>query len=138
MADLSPPPMPSGDLEMAAALDRALDALQHGGPIDRDALVARHPGLAGLLDHLVQIFTPAVGHNGPATPATPQPCQIGPYVVERELGAGGFGVVYLAFDPDVKRRVAVKVLHAGRMDDPESLGRFHREACATGRLRHPG
>src|SRR5262249_8040866 len=62
----------------------------------------------------------------------------GPYQVERELGSGGFGVVYLAYDPDVKRRVAIKVLHPGRIDQPEALARFQREAQATGRLRHPG
>src|SRR5262249_52313682 len=67
-----------------------------------------------------------------------RPQRIGPYQIERELGAGGFGVVYLAFDPDVKRRVAIKVLHPGRIDQPDALGRFRREAEAIGRLRHPG
>src|SRR5262249_8270357 len=42
------------------------------------------------------------------------------------------------FDPDVKRRVALKVLHAGWLDQPEVLRRFQREACAIARLGHPG
>src|SRR5262245_9843934 len=118
MADLPFPQLPSGDLEMAAALDEALDALQHGRPVDRAALVARHPALASLLEQLLHLFVPTVGHNAPAAAPVPPPRQIGPYFVVRELGAGGFGVVYLAFDPDVKRQVAVKVLHPGRIDDP--------------------
>src|SRR4051812_47014135 len=136
MADVPPPP--SSDQEMAAALDEALDALQRGRAVDRAALVARHPALASVFDQLVQLFAPtSAGHGSAATPLA-RPLQIGAYLVERELGVGGFGVVYLAYDPDVKRHVAVKVLHPGRIDDAEALARFHREACATGRLRHPG
>jgi len=66
------------------------------------------------------------------------PEQIGPYRVERELGQGSFGNVYLGFDPVVKRRVALKVLHAGWLDQPEAVRRFVGEACALARLGHPG
>lgn len=141
MADTPSPPTPnglSGDQDMAAALDEALDALQHGRPFDRAALLSRHPALASALTALDQLFAPTSGpgRGGPLPLA--RPGQIGPYAVERELGAGGFGVVYLAYDPDVKRRVAIKVLHPGRIDQPEALARFQREAQATGRLQHPG
>src|SRR5262249_45696053 len=71
---------------------------------------------------------------GPAS----APVLVGPYHVERPLGAGAFGAVYLAFDPDVKRRVAVKVLHPGRLGQPEAVSRLHREAQLIGRLRPPG
>jgi hypothetical protein len=142
MADTPPTALngPSADQEMAAALDAALDALRAGQPIDRAALLARHPGLAGALDALdglLPIPTTISGAVKPV-PALPLPEVIGPYRVERELGAGGFGVVYLAYDPDVRRRVAVKVLHPGRLAQPEALARFRREAEATGRLCHPG
>jgi hypothetical protein len=126
----------SADQEMAAALDAALEALQNGRPFDREALLARHPALASALAALDQLFattSPGAGLSGPLPVAQPQ--HIGPYLIERELGAGGFGRVYLAFDPDVKRRVAIKVL---QIDQPEALARFQREAHATGRLRHPG
>src|SRR3954454_3698984 len=136
MADVPPPP--SSDQEMAAALDEALDALQRGRAVDRAALVARHPAQANIFDQLVQLFAPTSAGDGPAATPLAQPHRIGAYLVERELGAGGFGVVYLAYDPDVRRRVAVKLLHPGRLDDSQALARFQREACATGRLRHPG
>jgi hypothetical protein len=126
--------------EAAAALDAALDALQAGRPLDRAGLLARHPELAEALAALEVLFidhsTVLDGTRRLAPPALPP--QIGPYQVERELGAGGFGVVYLAFDPDVKRHVALKVLHPGRLHDPEAVRRFQREACAVGRLQHPG
>jgi tRNA A-37 threonylcarbamoyl transferase component Bud32 len=63
---------------------------------------------------------------------------IGPYRIERELGRGGFGTVYLAFDPGVRRRVALKLLNVARLDQPEAVRRFQREACAIARLQHPG
>jgi hypothetical protein len=133
MLDLPPPEAP--DDSMAAALDAALDALQSGRPFDRQALLARHPDLAEPLAALDQLFAPTT-HPAPTTPPCPE--RIGPYRIVREIGAGGFGVVYLAFDPDVKRSVAIKALHSGRIDQPEALARFQREAHATGRLRHPG
>jgi hypothetical protein len=136
------PPAQGGatsDLEMAAALDAALDAMQSGRPFDRGDLLARHPALAEALGALDQLFAPtSTGEEKPTPGPHPCPEKIGPYRIVREIGAGGFGVVYLAFDPDVKRRVAIKVLHPGRIDQPEALARFQREAHAIGRLRHPG
>src|SRR3954464_13890618 len=101
------------DPEVAAAPAPAIDALQAGRPFDRAGLLARHPELEGALAGLEQLFCPptTVAAGEPVVSvAVALPERIGPYQVERELGAGGFGVVYLAFDPDVKRRVALKVL----------------------------
>jgi serine/threonine protein kinase len=130
------------DASAAAALDAAIDAAQAGSPVDRARLLARHPELGEALAALDHFFShPASVEDtldGSVTTPLQTPKQIGPYSIERELGRGGFGVVYLAFDPDLKRRVALKLLHAGRLDDPEALRRFQREACAIARLRHPG
>jgi tRNA A-37 threonylcarbamoyl transferase component Bud32 len=126
--------------EAAAALDAALNAFQSGRPVDRRALLARHPQLSGALAALEQLFleqTTVSGHASSA-PRAAGPDQIGPYRIERELGQGGFGIVYLGYDPDVKRQVALKVLHPGRLDQPEAVRRFQREACAIARLAHPG
>jgi tRNA A-37 threonylcarbamoyl transferase component Bud32 len=65
-----------------------------------------------------------------------EPKTIGRYKVERLLGAGGMGAVYLAEDPMLKRRLAVKVVHAGGAQK-EILARFHREAEVSARLNHP-
>lgn len=60
--------------------------------------------------------------------------QIGRYVLETELGRGGFGKVFRAFDPTVGRRVAIKTLTAE--GDAETLIRFRNEAASAGRLHH--
>jgi serine/threonine protein kinase len=73
--------------------------------------------------------------------ATVTPRQIGPYQIVEELGRGGMGVVYRAFDPAIGRPLAIKVLHMPHLG-PEALAemrqRFAREAAAAGRLSHPG
>ena len=60
--------------------------------------------------------------------------RIGKYTVEKELGHGGFGYVYLAFDPDVGQPVAIKKLRAE--GDPDLLRRFQMEIRTTAGLRH--
>jgi eukaryotic-like serine/threonine-protein kinase len=61
--------------------------------------------------------------------------RIGRYEIQAELGRGGFGQVFRAFDPTVGRQVAVKTLNAG--GEPDLLTRFRNEAAAAGQLRHP-
>ena len=58
------------------------------------------------------------------------------YTIERELGSGGMGRVYVARDLKLGREVAIKVLSAGRRDQ-ESLRRFEQEARAAASLEHP-
>ncbi|HEV8112875.1 MAG TPA: protein kinase [Planctomycetota bacterium] len=53
------------------------------------------------------------------------------------LGEGGMGVVYLAEQDNPRRRVALKVLHAG-IGAPSRIHRFRHEAQILGRLHHPG
>ena len=62
---------------------------------------------------------------------------IGPYPVEREVGRGGMGIVYLARDTRLDRRVAIKVLPDAFAADPERLARFEREARLLASLSHP-
>jgi serine/threonine protein kinase len=63
--------------------------------------------------------------------------QFGHYEVESRLGSGGMGVVYLARDIRLERRVAIKVLADGRVADELARARFRREAQALSRLNHP-
>ncbi len=62
---------------------------------------------------------------------------LGRYKVRARLGAGAMGEVYLAFDPDLERSVAVKVLPAKFAGDSIRLARFVREAKAASALSHP-
>jgi hypothetical protein len=66
-----------------------------------------------------------------------RPSRIGKYEVERPLGRGGSGSVYLANDPILGRRVALKVLPHHLAADAESQHRFMREARLVARLSHP-
>ena len=69
------------------------------------------------------------------TDATPN--RLGPYEVQRELGRGGMGVVYLATDTRLDREVAIKALPAELASDPARLERFEREAKTLAQLNHP-
>ncbi len=63
---------------------------------------------------------------------------LGRYVILDVLGAGGMGVVYAAYDPELDRKVALKSLHeVDAADAAQSLDRLRREAQAMARLRHP-
>jgi len=62
------------------------------------------------------------------------PVQIGRYVVESLVGAGGMGQIYKAHDPDIRRTVAIKLISTRLMsgvDRGEYIRRFRREAEAA-------
>ena len=66
--------------------------------------------------------------------------RIGRYLIEEVLGRGAVGIVYLARDPIIDRRVALKTLRVDLDTEhaDEFRERFVREARAAGRLNHPG
>ena len=105
----------SSDDEIAAEL---LDAAQH--PAERGLETQRHKAMlaAALFDE-------------PLTPI-----KIGRFTIVRELGAGGMGVVYVAYDEQLDRRVAVKLLRRAETDT-QGKARLAREAQAMARLSHP-
>src|SRR6202051_151217 len=63
--------------------------------------------------------------------------RIGPYEILSLLGAGGMGEVYRARDTTLKRDVAIKVLPATFLRDPDRMARFQREAQVLASLDHP-
>ncbi len=60
------------------------------------------------------------------------------YRVDRVLGRGGMGAVYCAHDMRLERDVAIKVVRAELLADPDARSRFRREAQLVARLQHPG
>ena len=62
---------------------------------------------------------------------------IGRYVLDRILGQGAMGVVYLAEDPLLKRRLAIKIVRAVGEERQNALTRFQREAEISAQLNHP-
>jgi tRNA A-37 threonylcarbamoyl transferase component Bud32 len=67
----------------------------------------------------------------------PSLSQLGRFHIRRELGRGGFGLVFLAFDPKLGREVALKVPRPEAIMHPELRSRFQHEARATASLEHP-
>src|SRR4029453_337958 len=74
--------------------------------------------------------TPSSGDRKP-------PFTLGPYEVRTLVGAGGMGEVFRAWDPRLRREVAIKVLPEEVANSPERLRRFEQEARAAGSLNHP-
>ncbi|MEP7099481.1 MAG: serine/threonine-protein kinase [Burkholderiales bacterium] len=87
----------------------------------------------------------AARSEGPVEAAAPvlrpDRATLGRYRIERELGRGSMGTVYLGHDPQIGRAVAIKTMALSREFEgselAEARGRFFREAEMAGRLRHP-
>ncbi|MBI3184251.1 MAG: serine/threonine protein kinase [Myxococcales bacterium] len=85
---------------------------------------------------------PRCGMALPATDATvvrrgSQEILDGKWALERKLGQGGMGVVHLATDLELERKVAIKMLSASLAHEPEVVARFEREARMMAKLDHP-
>ncbi len=68
-------------------------------------------------------------------PAIPQ--RIGKYVVREQIGRGGMGLVYRAFDPALEREVAIKIIHTAKLNFSDQITRFAAEAKALAQLCSP-
>src|SRR5262249_46593553 len=68
---------------------------------------------------------------------TPKTLNLGRYRIVEQIGAGGMGVVYRAWDQRLERDVALKILPPGTLTDETVRSRFRKEALALSRLNHP-
>lgn len=124
---------PSSAGAVASALSRIAGA---SGP---DPKISVKPAALSSWDQ-----APTLDPEGPARLALAEVGDaIGRFELKRQIGEGGFGVVYEAFDPLLRRRVAIKVMRpdvaaARSGEDPAArLERFRHEAEAVARLNHP-
>jgi serine/threonine protein kinase/formylglycine-generating enzyme required for sulfatase activity len=67
-----------------------------------------------------------------------QPSHVGRFQVRKLLGRGGFGIVYLAHDPQLNRLVALKMPRRSTFESAEQVAAFMREARSVAGLKHPG
>lgn len=91
------------------------------------------PGSIGKRTMVPEGLTPTPNWDAPLVPDAPPAARIGQYEIIRELGRGGMGVVYLARDTWLGRRVALKLLQTA---SPELTRRFIVEARATASCNH--
>jgi WD40 repeat protein/tRNA A-37 threonylcarbamoyl transferase component Bud32/tetratricopeptide (TPR) repeat protein len=114
------PPRPTLDLPAATPAPSSQPAVTRELPVPGAATPAQ---------------TPPLSVQPPAN--TPPPSRIGRFEVRRFLGEGGFGRVYEAYDPSLKRQVALKLLRPEQMQTQERIQRFLAEARSSAKLMHP-
>jgi serine/threonine-protein kinase len=128
------------DAEGFAVLDAYLEELHAGRQPDRDRVLRERPELAGLLDWMESLDRLAAepATLPPAIPkeSGPAPADFGKYELLGELGRGGMGVVYKAWQRDLERTVAVKMILGSHLASEEQVARFQAEARVAGRLSH--
>ena len=86
-----------------------------------------------------QVSAPNTSPSHPTTAPQPRKVKIrnlGPYQLIKPLGQGAMGTVFLAEDPMLARKVALKVLSKSKSEDDQFVARFKREATAAGKLNH--
>jgi non-specific serine/threonine protein kinase len=147
-------------------VDGIAEAISDGTPVDWERAYASAAGRERVLDQFrviegmsalrrsdlestepPQTATDRVGSAGDDTSAVPgatmasdgagTPDRIGHYVIEGVLGQGGMGIVYLAYDSRLDRRVAIKGLPEDLVGDRERMRRFQREAKLIASMNHP-
>ncbi|HRX78027.1 MAG: serine/threonine protein kinase [Planctomycetaceae bacterium] len=139
--------LPSEDREMLARLlDEYLTEIETGFEPDVDRLLAGHRHLSAplhrYLDSLKFLHRTTSVVASPTKAAGVKPAQateqmLGDYRLIREIGRGGMGVVYEAWQVSLDRRVALKVLPFAAVLDPKYIARFQNEVRAAAQLQHP-
>ncbi len=85
-------------------------------------------------DDIRQVFHDVTGER----PVDEQPQTIGRYRIEKVLGKGTFGIVYLAHDTQLERTIAIKIPHPKLISKPEDAAAYLAEARIVASLDHPG
>jgi serine/threonine protein kinase len=130
------------DAELARVLEKYLADLELGVAADPHELIEQHPRIADrlktCLDNLLflerAVESPIVSS---ASDANLERAALGDFVLLRQIGRGGMGVVYEARQLSLQRKVAVKVLPFAAVLDDRQLQRFKNEAVAAASLEHP-
>ena len=131
------PPGPEEE-HLVQVLESYLSDLESGRPVDPQRLMAEHPSIAPRLKTCLaglQLIGDASGDHEMSSAAIGK--DFGDYIVLREIGRGGMGIVYEAVHRQQGRRCALKIIPQAAALDPRQLVRFKNEAQAASRLHHP-
>ena len=132
-SDLRPPGGRGEDSRLEKAIAFYIDRLNSGERLVPEEILAENADLG------VRILEGLEGFiDLEAAQTAPAPFRVlGDYRLIRQIGRGGMGVVYEAWEGSMERRVALKVLPAGIAADTRTFTRFCREAKLAGKLHHP-
>jgi hypothetical protein len=147
----APPDRPGAPSpERFRRIEEVFDAAADAAPEDRDALLDRlcdgDPDLRAEVASLLAAsagandrIAAAVGGEAARVAGAATPRRLGPYRLEREIGHGGMGAVYLAVrdDDEYRTKVAIKLLHHG-LETAQAVARFRDERQILATLEHPG
>ncbi|MBK6940040.1 MAG: serine/threonine protein kinase [Planctomycetes bacterium] len=126
------------DPELNALVTECLERFEREGMSAVDDLCTRNPLLEGKLRRRVGMLRAMGLLTAEGQAADDEiPKRLGEFRLLRRLGGGGMGVVFLAEQPSLKRRVALKVIRPEHLYFPGAKQRFQREAEAVARLHHP-
>jgi len=138
------------DERLAQVLVELTDCVQRGERVDIDSVCGEHPDLSDELRQLwgAVMIADAIGSHksesaaaeskGSALMSLRLPCEFGDYRLLEEVGHGGMGVVYRAWQISLNREVAVKMILRGPLASSADRERFRAEAEAAARLDHKG
>jgi len=134
-SDGAPPPDENDTrgLEFEDLLSGYLDQLKDVGFIDPQEILAEHPGLGPAILQDLEAYVQLRSEKVTGSPLS----TLGDYTIRRQIGRGGMGVVYEAWQSSLDRPVALKVLPAGIAADDKAFHRFMREAKTAAKLNHP-
>ena len=140
------------DDPMASIVELFLARFRRGERPPLSELITNNPELAGEIADLIPALvklerlggsTDGRGDSPPGLSDSSRsadegriPERLGEYVILREIGGGGMGVVYEAEHESLKNRVALKVVHPRFRADPKYVRRFHAEARVAAGLHH--
>ncbi|MBI4584486.1 MAG: tetratricopeptide repeat protein [Planctomycetes bacterium] len=121
------------EAELERLFAQYVDRLNGGEKLEAKAILQENPELGKELLEYLEGFIGA----GTKPAASGALGTLGDYRLLRQLGRGGMGIVYEAYQASMDRRVALKVLPVGAANDAKAFTRFVREAQVAGRLHHP-
>ncbi len=123
---------PRGSPEFEALLGDCIEELNRSGFVDPDHVLAEHPDLGPAVLEDLKTYVQLQQEEKTDSPLG----TLGDYTLRRQIGRGGMGVVYEAWQNSMNRQVALKVLPAGIAADRRACARFMREAQTAGQLNH--